>query len=279
MVVGHHVLDYLETVLINLIRGGGSAAFETMPIYNGEVFRPLMLFSIRELQNILEEENWKIFEDESNQSNDYLRNRIRINVIPHLIKEGLNPYKLYYNFHSLDDVYSIGYLNRPQYLKVFLPQKIFPLECKWILDGYLKVLGCHPLTKKVLMELYKRVNEQRSFQVENSELIIWRGAKGSLYLLKKNTSLFEEPKQNVRSLTWNTKTILLEENETLLHTWKGRKIKTKIGNKEISEIFREKNIPAPIRKFIPVTEKENQVYKIYFHLWDEQMQDFKRETL
>ena len=59
-----------------------------------------MVFKEEERNLVFETEKWKYFEDESNDSSDYLRNRIRQNVIPLLKEEGLNPNKIYENFHS-----------------------------------------------------------------------------------------------------------------------------------------------------------------------------------
>lgn len=42
----------------------------------------------------------------------------------------------------------------------------------------------------------------------------------------------------------------------------------------ISEILREKQIPIPVREFIPILFKENQASIILFSLWDDRMRDF-----
>ena len=63
-----------------------------------------MGFKESEIESILNSENWNIFEDESNDSDLYLRNRIRKNIIPLLKKEGLDTQKLYENFHNLESL-------------------------------------------------------------------------------------------------------------------------------------------------------------------------------
>ncbi|NBU98560.1 MAG: tRNA lysidine(34) synthetase TilS, partial [Spirochaetia bacterium] len=100
IVTGHHTEDYLESVLINLIRGGGKKAMETLPFYNGELFRPLVFINKEERSKLLGDILIPIFEDESNESQMYLRNRLRKSIVGSLEKEGLNFQKLYFNFHD-----------------------------------------------------------------------------------------------------------------------------------------------------------------------------------
>ncbi len=73
IVTGHHSNDYLETILLNLIRGGGWNSFRTLGWYEKNRFRPLFAFSKNEIQTILQTEFWPVFEDESNESDEYLR--------------------------------------------------------------------------------------------------------------------------------------------------------------------------------------------------------------
>jgi tRNA(Ile)-lysidine synthase len=151
------------------------------------------------------------------------------------------------------------------------------MELKTILDVYLKMMEAHPLTRKVLEEAYFQSSKEGQFLVENPEIMLWRGAKGPVYMIKKNSSLFVEPKLNSGELSWNRKSIYLDAGETLILDWKGRKIRTKQGHKEVSEVLRERNIPVPIRKYIPITEKDNRIYRILFQLWDEEMRDYREE--
>lgn len=84
LLTGHHADDQLETILINLVRGGGLAGWKGMPVRNGSVCRPLLLATRDEIIEYLEANALTWREDSSNRTQDYLRNRIRHTVIPGL---------------------------------------------------------------------------------------------------------------------------------------------------------------------------------------------------
>ncbi len=89
IVTAHHANDNVETILMGLIRGGGPEILTGIPSSNKNVIRPLLFARREELENYaaLHSVTWR--EDNSNSSDDYVRNVIRHNVIPKL-KE-INP--------------------------------------------------------------------------------------------------------------------------------------------------------------------------------------------
>lgn len=89
ILTAHHADDNLETFLINLSRGTGLDGLTGIPEQNGNIIRPLLVFSKAEIELYAQEHNLKWREDTSNASDKYLRNAMRHHVIPKL-KE-LNP--------------------------------------------------------------------------------------------------------------------------------------------------------------------------------------------
>lgn len=85
----HTADDNLETVLLNLTRGTGLKGLCGIPPQRGRIIRPLLLAERREVIEYLAEKGQDYVTDKSNFSEDYSRNRIRLNVIPELKK--LNP--------------------------------------------------------------------------------------------------------------------------------------------------------------------------------------------
>ncbi len=85
----HHLDDNLETFLINLSRGTGLDGLTGIPEVNDKIFRPLLSFSREEIENYAKENNLKWHEDSSNESDKYLRNKIRHQIVP-ILKE-INP--------------------------------------------------------------------------------------------------------------------------------------------------------------------------------------------
>ncbi|MEE9408342.1 MAG: tRNA lysidine(34) synthetase TilS [Polaribacter sp.] len=89
VLTGHHADDNLETFLINLTRGSGLDGFTGIPEINGNIVRPLLIFSRDEIINYAKENNIEWREDASNASTKYIRNKIRHQVVP-VLKE-INP--------------------------------------------------------------------------------------------------------------------------------------------------------------------------------------------
>jgi len=97
ILTAHHADDNLETFLINLSRGTGLEGLTGIPEINENIVRPLLSFSREDIETYAKTENLKWREDASNTSNKYLRNKLRLEVIPKL-KE-TNP-QLLQNFNK-----------------------------------------------------------------------------------------------------------------------------------------------------------------------------------
>ncbi len=78
----HHLDDQVETFLINFSRGTGLDGLTGIPSQNGNIIRPMLPFSRKEIENYVSENKLQWREDSSNTSDKYLRNKIRHHVIP-----------------------------------------------------------------------------------------------------------------------------------------------------------------------------------------------------
>ena len=87
IVTAHHANDQVETFLINFTRGSGLEGLSG--ISNSLVLRPLLRFSKNDILKFAKENNIPFREDESNKASKYVRNKIRLQVIPTL--ESINP--------------------------------------------------------------------------------------------------------------------------------------------------------------------------------------------
>ncbi len=86
---GHHAGDNAETVLMNLIRGCGLNGLTGIPERRGDIVRPMLNVTRREIGDYLKEHGVPHVEDESNADPAYTRNRVRLRLLPLL--EELNP--------------------------------------------------------------------------------------------------------------------------------------------------------------------------------------------
>ncbi|MCQ2557144.1 MAG: tRNA lysidine(34) synthetase TilS [Ligilactobacillus sp.] len=92
LLTAHHGDDQVETILMKLLRGGKLAQLLGMATWRnfrkqGQIYRPLLAFSKAELYAYAHRKRLTYFEDETNAQDDYLRNRLRHQVVPALKAE------------------------------------------------------------------------------------------------------------------------------------------------------------------------------------------------
>ncbi|MGM0219536.1 tRNA lysidine(34) synthetase TilS [Enterococcus sp. AZ126] len=91
LLTAHHSDDQAETLLMKLTRGStlsnlvGIRASQSFG--SGTLIRPFLIFSKERLEQFAKQSKIVYFEDSSNQSDTYMRNRIRRQVVPLLKKE------------------------------------------------------------------------------------------------------------------------------------------------------------------------------------------------
>jgi tRNA(Ile)-lysidine synthase len=87
--LGHTADDQAETLVMRLLRGTGPAGLSGIPPVRGKFIRPLIGIQKKEIKQYLEEEEIDFIVDSSNLKKDYLRNKLRLSLMP-LIEE-INP--------------------------------------------------------------------------------------------------------------------------------------------------------------------------------------------
>jgi tRNA(Ile)-lysidine synthase len=82
---GHTATDQAETILMRLLRGAGTTGLRgILPVTEECVIRPLLASGRGEIRNWLRERGLPWREDASNESHDFLRNRVRATAMPML---------------------------------------------------------------------------------------------------------------------------------------------------------------------------------------------------
>ena len=87
--VAHHRDDSVETFLLNLIRGTGINGLKGIQAKNGCIVRPLLETSRENIQDYLNYLKQDYVTDSTNLQDEYMRNKIRLNLLP-MMKE-MNP--------------------------------------------------------------------------------------------------------------------------------------------------------------------------------------------
>ena len=105
VLTAHHKDDQAETILLRLIQGsnlygygGISRITKYKDIY---LYRPLLDYSREEITNYCIKNNVRFFDDESNETDHYLRNRIRHQILPLMKEENPNILNTLQSFSSI----------------------------------------------------------------------------------------------------------------------------------------------------------------------------------
>ena len=103
LITAHHADDNLETIIMRLLKSSSLKGYagieELINKDNYYIFRPLLENSKAEIIEYAEKNNIFYYQDDSNYSDDYTRNRIRKYITPILLEENPNLYEAisYYN--------------------------------------------------------------------------------------------------------------------------------------------------------------------------------------
>ena len=87
--VAHHQNDCAETVILNLVRGTGIQGLAGIQPKRDNIVRPLLCVSRDEIESFLADEGQDFITDSTNLDDLYVRNKIRLNIIP--MMEKINP--------------------------------------------------------------------------------------------------------------------------------------------------------------------------------------------
>lgn len=192
IVTAHHLNDQLETFIINLSKASGIRGLSGIPKNENGIVRPLLGFSKNEIYDFAKENRIEFREDKSNQKTDYLRNKIRHNIVPELAK--INPDFLT-NFSK-----SINYINQA---KDFINQSV---------EDKIEILKINSSENQVVIDKEKFSQESEliryeilkrfSFTDENEMQKVLTAQTGSSFfnsefqlIINRNELIFEKKKE------------------------------------------------------------------------------------
>ena len=82
--IAHHADDSTETFFINLLRGTGLRGLTGISTQVGRIVRPLLFATRKEILEYALQHKIPYREDSSNRSTKYLRNKIRLGLVPRI---------------------------------------------------------------------------------------------------------------------------------------------------------------------------------------------------
>lgn len=170
LVTAHHLNDQLETFIINLSKAAGISGLGGIPANSNRILRPLLDFTKEEIYAFAKENGINYREDLSNFKSDYLRNKIRNEIVPKLMET---------NDHFLDNFRkSSSYLNQT---KDFVQQQIGEIEKRiTVFNTSCKVLAKEQLSQEsdfVKFEILKKYG----FDQDKEILKIFKAENGSRF--------------------------------------------------------------------------------------------------
>ena len=208
----HHQNDVAETILINIVRGTGIMGLHGILPKKEQIIRPILFASKTQIIEYAKLNNFAFREDESNLKDDYLRNKIRHQIIPKL--EELNP-NIASNFFELS--------NRVRNEEFLLQLQMEELKKEYVFEKNGQIFIDLKITKHFLANhiLYKIVNEYGFNEEDVYQIIACSKDKvGSIFYAKSHTLLVDRTyfiiKESV-SIKTNTLIKLKHDKETL-HT-------------------------------------------------------------
>ena len=158
--VGHTASDQVETVLMRLIKGTGLDGLSGIPPVRGKIIRPLIEVFRKELEEYCERNNLKFCVDSSNNDTSFLRNRIRLNLVPLLSQEynlQISKILLRMSKSLREDADFIRKKGEKEFEKVLKKERENKNQ-RWLSLDREKLFHLHPaLQKRVLREGIRRI--------------------------------------------------------------------------------------------------------------------------
>lgn len=183
LATAHHQDDNIETIIMNIIGGsnlyGYGGIAKELIIDDIHVVRPLLEYSKATLYKFAEENNITFYEDQTNASDDFLRNRIRHHIVPLLKSESPSLLKKTVSYSTqLHDAFDyircevIDYANKND-MKIDLTsfKMLHPFIQKEIICYYLEQYKINRTEQKIndILSMLNSLDPQKSYSLKDGE--------------------------------------------------------------------------------------------------------------
>lgn len=288
----HNLNDQIETFFIRLLRGASSDGLVSVkPIREDNVIRPLIETKREDIETYLNLEGQKFVTDETNFETDYLRNKIRLMLIPYL-KENfdfseqviINTIDLLkkdseYILNDAENLLNMGIIKDKgvefpidilskshdavlsRALKTILKNLFFVSVSKTKLDSLIKIIKDAKTGKEIKLssEVYGYVQYDKLI-IKNKEI-----KEEYSYDLLLGDNIIKEASFIINiseEIKKDKNCILVSDISNLKVRCKkeGDKVYIKnVGHKKVKELFIDKKIPREERKIYPVILKNDEI--------------------
>jgi len=278
----HTADDNAETVLLHLVRGAGLKGLGGITPVSGNVIRPMLGITRQDVESFCEEWCLPHITDSSNETDAFLRNRLRHHVMPLLQKE--NP-KLSESLSAMalrlrqDEDFLAASVERTQNVQTL--KAMHPAQRSRAIEGFLKENGVREPEASHIGQVEKLLSSQnpsaraelpggvtiaREYdrlvkRVDNQPLTaVHLPCPGSVEF--GGMLVTATPAEEIRNDT-TTFTVLPVGELTLRGREPGDAIRLKGGSKSLKKLFIDRKIPAAARLQIPVVSDDAGIVGVY----------------
>ena len=265
----HTTDDNAETVLMHLVRGTGLKGLGAIAPVSGNVIRPMLGITRAEVEAFLEEYHVEHITDSSNETDAFLRNRLRHHVMPLLTEE--NP-KLAENLSAMalrlrQDEQALSQLAACKSASVTALRQEMPAVRTRVLERFLKESG---------------VKEPEAQHIRLAEALVFSdnpSARGSFpggITISRNYDALEvltaQEDHGLRIICSPAKEIINTPEVFTVNTLgdayiryrgSGDSIRLSGGTKSLKKLFIDRKIPASQRSLIPVVCDDAGILGVY----------------
>ena len=275
----HTADDNAETVLMHIVRGTGLKGLGGIAPVSGSVIRPMLSVTRQDAEDFCAEWSLSYITDSSNDTDAFLRNRLRHHVMPLLKQE--NP-QLAANVSAMalllrqDEEYLAG-AARAEVMDVENLRKLHPAVRQRCLERFLKESGVREPEKTHIAQAEALIftDKPSAFAQFPGGVTIARNY-GKLEVRREAASLAPVTLEEPGVYTWGDYRITLGEScgadactvypkgpITVRSRQSGDSIRLPGGTKSLKKLFIDRKIPAALRDRIPVLCDEAGILAVY----------------
>ena len=281
----HTAGDNAETVLMHLVRGTGLSGLGGIAPVSGNLIRPMLGITRQEVLDFLQEYCLQFVTDSSNNTDAFLRNRLRHHVMPLLEQE--NP-RLAENLSAMalqlrqDEAFLREAAAEQTTLEVDALRQMAPALRVRILEAFLKETGVRePEYRHIAMAESLIASQKPSARAEFPGGVIVERCYGSLRVMPQcqlepmllpgpgevvlpqlGLKIICRPAEQIIN-TADTFTLTVSGPVWLRSRLSGDEMRLPGGTKSLKKIYIDRKIPASQRPIVPVLADEAGVLGVY----------------